>query len=284
VSVRVRPCPSVCPCVRVSVCPCVRVSVSVRVRPCVRVSVYPCPESKTMFPILEAHRGYSGRYPENTMLAFRQAIKAGAVSIELDIHVSSDSELVVIHDATLDRTSNGRGPVAEHSLAQLAQLDAGSWKDTAFAGEKIPALEEVLALTLESNVCFNVEVKKFAGGLCDAERLTSLLCQYAARGSSHIVSSFDLEALLQVRQANKEIPLAIIGSRGGELLTAAVKHNFPWIHCFYKDVNRELLCNAHRQNIKVNIWTFDQPAGLQHYVRLGVDKICTNYIAEMKQA
>jgi len=234
--------------------------------------------------ILEAHRGYSGRYPENTLLAFRQAIEAGAASIELDIHVSSDSELVVIHDTTVDRTSTGRGPVAEHSLSQLAQLDAGSWKDAAFAGEKIPSLEEALALTLESNVYFNVEVKKFAGGLRDAERLCALLCRYAPRGGSHMVSSFDLEALLQVRQANNKVPLAIIGSRGDKLLAAAIKHDFPWIHCHYKDVGRDLVYAAHRQNIKVNIWTFDQPAGLQHYIRLGVDKVCTNYIAEMRQA
>ncbi|OPZ72154.1 MAG: Glycerophosphoryl diester phosphodiesterase [bacterium ADurb.Bin478] len=237
-----------------------------------------------MQPIIEAHRGYSGRYPENTLLAFRKAIEAGATSIELDVHVSSDSELIVIHDATVDRTSNGQGAVAELSTAQIAKLDAGSWKNPAFAGEKIPTLEETLALTLESNVCFNVEVKKFAGGQRDAKQLTALLQRYAPRGSSHIVSSFDLDALLQVRQADATIPLALLGSQGDHLLAEAVKHHFPWIHCSYRGISRDLLYAAHQQAIKVMIWTFDQPAGRQHYTRLGVDKICTNYIAEMIQA
>jgi glycerophosphoryl diester phosphodiesterase len=237
--------------------------------------------SEFMLPILEAHRGYSGRYPENTLLAFRKAIEAGATSIELDVHVSADSELIVIHDATVDRTSNGHGAVAELTAAQIAKLDAGSWKSPEFAEEKIPTLEEALALTLESNVIFNVEVKKFAGGLRDAKRLTDLLQRYAPRGSTHIVSSFDLEALLQVRQADDSIPLALLGSQGSLLLPEAVKHHFPWIHCYFRTVNRELMSAAHRQNIKVMIWTVDQPALLQHYIRLDVDKICSNYIAEM---
>ena len=173
------------------------------------------------------------------------------------------------------------GAVAELTAAQIAKLDAGSWKSPEFAEEKIPTLEEALALTLESNVIFNVEVKKFAGGQRDAKRLTDLLQRYAPRGSTHIVSSFDLEALLQVRQADDSIPLALLGSQGSLLLPEAVKHHFPWIHCYFRTVNRELMSAAHRQNIKVMIWTVDQPALLQHYIRLDVDKICSNYIAEM---
>ena len=237
-----------------------------------------------MQPILEAHRGYSGRYPENTLLAFRKAIEAGAASIELDVHVSADSKLIVIHDGTVDRTSNGHGAVAELTSDQLTKLDAGSWKNPEFAGEKIPTLEETLALTLESNVSFNVEVKKFAGGQRDAKHLASLLRRFAPRGGSHIVSSFDLDALLQVRQADETIPLALLGSHGDHLLAEAIKHHFPWIHCAYTGISKDLLYAAHQQAIKVMIWTFDQPAGRQHYTRLGVDKICTNYIAEMSQA
>ncbi len=237
-----------------------------------------------MQPILEAHRGYSGRYPENTLLAFRKAIEVGVTSIELDVHVSADSELMVIHDATVDRTSNGHGAVAELTAAQIATFDAGSWKNPEFAGEKIPTLEETLALTLESNISFNVEVKKFAGVQRDSGRLVSLLRNYAPRGSSHVVSSFDIDALLDVRQADDAIPLALLGSQGEHLLAEAVKHHFPWIHCAYRGISRDLLYAAHQQGIKVMLWTFDQPAGLQHYTRLGVDKICTNYIAEMIQA
>ncbi|MFA6928856.1 MAG: glycerophosphodiester phosphodiesterase family protein [Lentisphaeria bacterium] len=237
-----------------------------------------------MQPILEAHRGYSALYPENTLLAFRKAIAVGATSIELDVHVSSDAELIVMHDATLNRTSTGQGPIAEHTLSELAKLDAGNWKNSAFAGEKIPTLEEALRLTLESNVTFNVEVKQFAGGLRDARRLTGLLKRYAPKGARHVVSSFDLEALLQVRQADPEIPLALLGSQGGSLLALAVEHHFPWIHCCYTGVHQDLVFAAHREGIKVMTWTMDQPRLYPHYTRLGVDKICTNRIAEMQSA
>ena len=234
-----------------------------------------------MGPIPEAHRGYSARYPENTLLAFQKAIAAGAKSIELDIHPSADGQFMVIHDASLERTSNGQGEVAQHSAAELAKLDAGAWKNPAYAGEKIPSLEQALALSLQHNVYYNIEIKSFSEERFDIKALISLLYKYAPQNSRHMLSSFNLAALLQVKQCDPDVPLALIGSDGPEMLALALEHQIPWIHCHYKNVNQDLLMAAHAQGVKIDAWTVNQPELYLHYARMGLDKICTNYVAEM---
>src|SRR4029450_1089796 len=99
---------------------------------------------KTSGPLVIAHRGASSYAPENTLAAFDLAIRMGVSDLELDIHAASDGHLVVIHDDTVDRTTNGFGPVTSHTLATLAALDAGSWFHPKFAGERIPTFEDVL--------------------------------------------------------------------------------------------------------------------------------------------
>jgi glycerophosphoryl diester phosphodiesterase len=234
-------------------------------------------------PIIEAHRGYSAHYPENTLCAFRQAIAAGAPSIELDVHVSADGEIVVMHDSSVERTSDGKGKIAEMTLTELKALDVGAWKGAAFAGERIPTLAETLALTDESNVIFNVEVKSFASQ-ASVERLVELLHRHAPRGGQHLVSSFDLNALLQVRSVDAGVPLCILGSKAENIFRLADELDFPWIHCHYAAVSGDLVAAAHAQGRRVMIWTMDQAALFQHYARLGVDKICSNYVAEMLAA
>jgi glycerophosphoryl diester phosphodiesterase len=105
-----------------------------------------------------AHRGASDRNPENTLVAFERALELGADALELDIHSSADGEVVVIHDATVDRTTDGDGEVAEMTLEELRQLDAGSWKHSRFSGQCIPTLREVLELACD-RAQFFIELK-----------------------------------------------------------------------------------------------------------------------------
>ena len=93
-----------------------------------------------------AHRGYSAKYPENTMAAFKAALKFNVDGIELDVHETKDGALVVIHDEKVNRTTNGKGYVKDYTLKQIKELDAGSWFNKNFKGEKIPTLKEVLQL------------------------------------------------------------------------------------------------------------------------------------------
>lgn len=105
-----------------------------------------------------AHRGASVSHPENTLAAFHEAIRLGAHMIEFDVALTSDGQLVLMHDATIDRTTNGTGPVSAHTLEQLQALDVGSWKDESFAGEQIPTLQEALEI-MPVNVWLNVHLK-----------------------------------------------------------------------------------------------------------------------------
>ena len=112
-------------------------------------------------PWFIAHRGYRARFPENTLVAFRAALRAGVKMIELDVVLSRDRKLIVIHDATLERTTNGEGAVGEYTLDQLKQLDAGGWFHPKFSGEQLPELSEVLELA-DGQVIINIEIKPHA--------------------------------------------------------------------------------------------------------------------------
>ncbi len=117
---------------------------------------------------LAAHRGASDTHPENTLAAFREAIRLGAHMIEFDVALSKDGQMVLMHDATVDRTTNGSGPVSELALDELKKLDAGSWKDNQFKNERVPTLDEALAIMPE-NMWLNVHLK---GGAHLAEQAT----------------------------------------------------------------------------------------------------------------
>jgi glycerophosphoryl diester phosphodiesterase len=122
---------------------------------------------KDNFPRIIGHRGSAGTTPENTLLSFREAFEGGARAIEFDVVLTRDGVPVVFHDATLDRTTTGSGPIHEHTLAELKALDAGSWKLPTFTGEPIPTLEETLKLVREFDIIIDVELKP-APGRADA--------------------------------------------------------------------------------------------------------------------
>ncbi len=104
--------------------------------------------------LIIAHRGASGHAPENTLAAFRKAVAQGATFIETDLQLSRDVRLVAIHDATVNRTTNGQGSVQDMTLADLRRLDAGSWFGSEFTGERIPTLEEILEFSKRNDVVF----------------------------------------------------------------------------------------------------------------------------------
>ncbi len=112
-------------------------------------------------PLIIAHRGYRAKYPENTLAAFQGAIDAGVDMIELDVLLTRDRKIVVIHDESLDRTTNGQGMVSDYTLSELKTFDAGSWFDFRFSEERLPTLQEVLDL-VQGRVFINIEIKRSA--------------------------------------------------------------------------------------------------------------------------
>jgi glycerophosphoryl diester phosphodiesterase len=223
-----------------------------------------------------AHRGYSSRAPENTMAAFRLALEAGADGLELDVQLTRDGEAVVIHDFTLDRTTDGSGFVAQYTLAELRQFDAGGWFAPEFAGESIPTLAEVCELVKEWKVLLNVELKAGLGFETLNERLIDILIQYGIEEHT-IVSSFNHYALAHLKQLRPEI-------RTGILYNAALVN--PWVyaqsigasavHPYYLGVIPEIVQGAQRNGMMVNTWTVNEPADIQRTIAAQVDSIITD--------
>src|SRR5690606_20002442 len=151
-------------------------------------------------PLIIAHRGASDQAPETTMAAFRRALDIGADGIELDVHMSADGRLVVIHDETVDRTSNGKGLVKDKTLAELKELDFGSWFSEGFRGEKIPELEDVLELLSDRDVLLNIEIKNGPVFYPGIETAVADALQKYGMTDRTIISSFNHYTLVEIRR------------------------------------------------------------------------------------
>ena len=153
---------------------------------------------KYSFPWIIAHRGFSSEYPENTLVAFKAALDCGVPMIELDVTLSRDRKLIVIHDDDLERTTNGQGPVNQHTLAELKKLDAGGWFHSRFAGERLPELAEVFDL-VAGNTIINIEIKPGAyeshHPVDAVEHQVVELARNKKAFGSILISSFDVNVL-----------------------------------------------------------------------------------------
>src|ERR1700756_4973425 len=223
-----------------------------------------------------AHRGASGNAPENTMAAFKKAVALGANFMETDLQLSRDARLVAIHDATLNRTTNGQGKVHDLTLAELRRLDAGSWFGSEFAGERIPTLQEILEFSKKYDVVFYLELRP--GGSWGGEHALIGALRESGEIPRAIVISFDagiLESLRKIEptlmtgvlydgQIEKPVERAVeIGARQlavrGDLVTPA------------------LLADARKKDLQVVCWTVNHPAHMPLLIDAGVDGIMSDY-------
>jgi glycerophosphoryl diester phosphodiesterase len=218
-----------------------------------------------------AHRGASGRAPENTLAAFRAAEADGADGIELDVHLSRDGVPVVIHDETLERTSSGRGPVGAMRFAALQELDAGSWYAPQFAGARLPSLAEVFAWA-GNRLRINVEIKDAAAG-----RAVLALLQ-AHPEVRVLVSSFDHRLLARLRGSAPHLPLGFLceSRLWQRALARAVAAAAESFHPRADRTGRRLVQACHRHGLRVYPWTIDDPQLATRLLRLGVDGFFTN--------
>lgn len=230
--------------------------------------------------IVTAHRGFSGKAPENTLAAFRGAIDAGCDMIELDVHLTRDSEVVVIHDDTLERTTSGRGTVAGKTFAELRGLDAGAWFHPRFSGERIPVLAEVLALARD-RILVNIELKRGENLPYSMEELadrTLRVVEMAGMADQVLFSSFDPAAVDRIRERNPLLPIALIVEKpwmkpeeagGGKI--------YPILNCRTTMLNEENIRRAHAGGIRVHVWTVNTQEAMARFIALGVDGIITNH-------
>jgi glycerophosphoryl diester phosphodiesterase len=227
-----------------------------------------------------AHRGFSGQSPENTLTAFRAAIDAGADMVELDVHLTRDNEVVVIHDDTLERTTNGKGNVAEKTLAELKDLDAGSWFNSRFAGERIPTLAEVLEIA-RNRILVNIELKKgknFPYTMAELADRTLAVVEKAGMTGQVLFSSFDPAAVNRIREKNPLLPIALIVEKPWEKpedLGAGTR--YPTLNCRTTVLNEENIRRAHTAGIRVHVWTVNTKEMMEKFIALGVDGVITNH-------
>ncbi len=226
-----------------------------------------------------AHRGASAVAPPNTLAAFEKAVELGADGIEFDVHLSADGVLVVIHDFNVDDTTDGSGRVAEMTLAQLKQLDAGSRFDPAFAGERIPTLEEVLE-TVGSRLLLNIELKCFS--LRDNGLERAVIAQVKRHGPAArvLLSSFNPFSLRRAKKIAPHIPVGLLYAPWLPLplrrawLAPLVPHEAR--HPEHTMVDARYMAWARRRGYRVNAWTVNDPNEMRRLIDVGVDGIITN--------
>jgi glycerophosphoryl diester phosphodiesterase len=219
-----------------------------------------------------AHRGASGDYPENTLAAFAAAIQMGAVMCELDVHLTRDGVAVVIHDATINRTTDGKGSVAAMTLGELRQADAGIRSGSRFADERIPTLGEVFGL-MAGRCGLNIELK----GAGSEAGVGQVINAHDAIATT-LVSSFDWAMLERLQETDPDIRLGLLAKDHAQrLIEAASAMGAEAINPRVDMVTARLCATAHSHGLKVYTWTCDDPLEMQRLIDHGVDGIMTNY-------
>lgn len=217
-----------------------------------------------------AHRGASGEYPENTMLAFEKAIEMGCDGIETDVHLSKDGALVLIHDETVDRTTSAKGYVGDFTAEELSRLG-------------VPSLEQLLVLAKHWHIGLNIEIKNgrtWYDGI--EERLIETLKKYHFTNQT-ILSSFNHYAMVKCKMLCPEIKTGLLYI---EALYKPEKYcayvGADAIHPNYIVLNQQVVDEIHACGFKVHPYTVNSERAMNSMVKLGVDMIITNYPDRLK--
>ncbi len=239
------------------------------------------PTWKTRFPIMViAHRGFSAEAPENTLTAFRRAIAAGSEMLELDIHLSKDREIVVVHDRTLERTTNGRGRVAELTLRELKSLEAGLWMGPQFSGERIPALEEVLDLA-RGRIAVNIEIKNPSPGQYTVGEIAERALQEVEKAKmleSTLFSSFTPLALERIRALEPGARVALLYDKDWNSPREVTEgKSWPVLNLRKDFLTREKIAQIQEQGMQVNVYTVDDEREMEQFIQWEADGIITNH-------
>ena len=221
-----------------------------------------------------AHRGASSYAPENTFAAFDMALSMGASHVELDVHFSSDDHIVVIHDDLVDRTTDGTGPVASHTLAQLKSLDAGSWFDSRHAGERIPTLGETLE-RYKGRLYFHIEIKADVEGL--SQRTADMVRGYGVVDSVTI-TSFQKIRLEEIKAYAPELPTGWLVSEANDSIVAQSKEMGLMQICPRADtLTPKMVSRLHREGFAVRAWGVTSEDLMRGAVDAGADGMTVNF-------
>jgi glycerophosphoryl diester phosphodiesterase len=217
------------------------------------------------------HRGSKGEFPENTLLGIKKAIENKADGIEIDVHLTKDNELVVIHDPKVDRTTDGKGEVKKLTLKQIKKLDAGQ-------KQQVPTLQEVLDLVKELKTQLWLEIKCH-----NAEENVANILKNNNLIKNTVVKSFDHRIVKRIKEINKNIKTAC-------LFVGLPVHVYKIIQDAKADaisinantVDKELIDECHKKGYEVFVWNIDEKSLLKKYINMGADYIGTNFPSKMK--
>lgn len=236
-----------------------------------------CNEEKEMTKIF-AHRGASGYAPENTMEAFKLAIQQGADGIELDVHLTKDGKVVVIHDDTIDRVSNGRGAVKDMTLRQLRKYSFNNGMKE-YGDVKIPLLKDVLELVKPTNLVINIELKP--SGKNNQKLVEKVLRQVEKAGMEDrvIYSSFDHDAVRMIHEESQDAETAYLygnGFKNGDAY--ALNSGIPGVHPSANQMRSPHTMEQYKNSgLKIRVWTVNDEMDMQMFIKDDVEAIITNY-------
>ena len=222
-----------------------------------------------------AHRGAMNTHPENTVAAFREAVRLGVQMIEFDVRMTKDSKLVILHDETVDRTTNGHGAVKDKTLAEIKQLDAGSWKSTLFKDERIPTLQEALAV-MPQNIWLNVHLK---GGPKLAMAAAKVLYEEAHMKHAFLTCGKDAaeaaqSVIKEVMICNSERPPVV-----EDYVNLSIQLQSEFVQLLRIDPQlTDHTAKLKRHGIHINYCCSDDPEQMRKLFDLGVDFILVNHV------
>lgn len=233
------------------------------------------------FPFWVAHRGAGKLAPENTLVAFRLGASFGWRAFECDVKLSADGQPFLLHDATLERTTNSRGTAGDRPWGELSRLDAGGWHSRAYAGEPLPSLEAIAAYVQRNGFALNIEIKPTPGLDAETGRAVALACTrlWAAAGTPLLFSSFRPEALAAARDAAPQIPRALLldtlepdwFEQAQALAVVGVVTNF-------RVMDAATLARLHGAGMKALCYTVNESVDAERLIALGVDGLITDAV------
>ena len=231
-------------------------------------------------PAIFAHRGFSSHAPENTIPAFLKAVEIGANGIELDVQLSADGEIVVFHDSTLDRTTNGTGKVSESLLSSLKKLDAGSWFSNDYKDVNIPTLQEVFN-EIPDNFLINIELKSDQDQIESLPRKVVELLIKNNKVEQVLISSFSIDMIKEMQKHIPEIKIgllalpSILGFKTRNFTSKKIEHYA--LHPFHLDVNPKLIKRYNNKGKRVHTYTVNKVDQMRKLFMMGTHGIFTDH-------
>jgi glycerophosphoryl diester phosphodiesterase len=240
------------------------------------------------FPFWIAHRGAGKLAPENTLAAFRLGASYGYRTFECDVKLSADGVPFLLHDATLDRTTNGKGPAGERTWAELSQLDAGSWHSRTYAGEPIPTLQAVAAFCLANSFALDLEIKPSPGRELETGQVVARVAAQLWQGAGApplMFSSFRPEALQGARESAPYIPRALLVDtlwRGWLPMAKALE--CVAVITNHEVMNRPTLKRIHAEGMRAMVYTVNEAKRADALKKLGIDGVVTDAVDRFSPA